>query len=285
MKQNRWTQSEIELLINNYDKVSKNDLLKILAPRSWSSILSKANKLGINKRYMWTTDEDELLISIYPIMDINEVVRQLPNRNKNSIIKRAMKLNINSYNHIVWTNEQIEYIKANWEIMPDEIIARNINKTKNAVKRQRNLLGLHRQERNQIYNYENISKYIRGQIWYWKKESMEKCNYKCVITGSKDFEIHHIYPVNKILRDVYSKYNIPYKDFKDYSKEELSNIVSLFCIEQDKHPLGECIRKDLHKLFHELYGQYEITYKQWEQFKSDIKKGVYDNHIKIDIVA
>ena len=145
-------------------------------------------------------------------------------------------------------------------------------------------MGLHRREKS-VYKYENISKYIRGQIWDWKKESMINCDYKCVITGSKEFEIHHIYPVNKILRDVYNKYKIEQKEFKDYTEEELLNIVSLFYIEQDKHPLGECIRKDLHALFHSLYGQYNTTQEQWEQFKKDVKKGVYNNHIKIDIVA
>lgn len=280
----KWTDEEIELLRNNYNVLSKEDLLKLLAPRSWSSILSKANKIGINKRLSWSSNEDELLRGIYPIMDINEVIKRFPNRTKNSIILRAAKLNINSYNHSVWTDEQIKYIIDNWEILPDEIIGKNINKTKNAVKRKRNLLGLHRQEKSAC-NYENISKYIRGKIWDWKKESMINCDYKCVITGSKNFEIHHIYPVNKILRDVYNKYKIEQKEFKDYTEEELSNIVSLFCIEQGKHLLGECVRKDLHELFHKLYGQYNTTQEQWEQFKKDVKEGVYNNHIKIDIVA
>ena len=285
MKQNRWSDLEIQLLKDNYDSTSKEEMLELLAPRSWSSILTKANKLGINKRLNWTDSEDKLLKNTYSTTDINEVVRLFPDRTKHSIIARAIKLELNSFDHPIWTDEQVQYIIDNWQILPDEIIGRNINKTKNAVKRKRNLLGLHRQQKGCCYNYENISKYIRGQIWDWKKKSMENCEYKCVITGSKDFEIHHIYPVNKIIKDIYEKYNIEYKDYEDYSKEELSKIVTLFCIEQNTHPLGECIRKDLHKLFHELYGQYNTTYEQWERFKLDIKKGVYDNHIKIDIVA
>lgn len=285
MKSNKWTKNEIEILTNNYGNLSKEELMQLIPSRTWSSILTKANKLGINKRYLWTEQEDILLKNNYSTMDINEVLKMFPNRPKHSLIARAIKLGLNSYNHPIWTYEQIEYIKNNWEILPDEIIAKNINKTKNAVKRKRNLLGLHRQQVKSPYNYENIAKYIRGQIWYWKKESMENCEYKCVITGSKEFEIHHIYPVNKILKDVYDKYKIEYKEFNDYTEEELSKIVSLFCTEQDLHPLGECIRKDLHKLFHELYGQYNTTQEQWEYFKNDIRKGVYNNHIKIDIVA
>ena len=28
---------------------------------------------------------------------------------------------------------------------------------------------------------------------------MEKCNYQCIVTGSKDFDIHHLYGFNMIV--------------------------------------------------------------------------------------
>ena len=49
--------------------------------------------------------------------------------------------------------------------------------------------------------------------------------------------------------------------------------------EQSKYPLGQCVRKDLHKLFHSLYGQYYNTVDQWEQFKEDYRNGVYNDII------
>ena len=133
--------------------------------------------------------------------------------------------------------------------------------------------------------YENITKYIRGNIYEWKSNSMKACNYECVLTKSKEFEIHHLYRVNKIVNDIFNKYNLEYKEFNEYTENELNNILQLFVLEQSKYPLGECIRKDLHVLFHSLYGQYNTTEEQWIQFKNDYTNGVYNNRIKMDIVA
>ena len=267
-----------------YSSLSKDELLEMLPNRTWSSVLTKANKININKRCMWTNEEDNLLIAIYENTDINEVVKKFSNRDKNSIVKRAMKLGLNSYNHPIWTKEDELYIINNWQLLPDEIIAQNIGKTKNAVKRKRNLLGLHRQDKSKK-TYENITKYIRGNIYEWKSNSMKACNYECVLTKSKEFEIHHLYPVNKIVNDIFNKYNLEYKEFNEYTENELNNILQLFVLEQSKYPLGECIRKDLHMLFHSLYGQYNTTEEQWIQFKNDYTNGVYNNRIKMDIVA
>ena len=280
----KWTNEECNILICNYKKLNNEELMKLLPNRSWSSILTKANKLHLNKRQYWSKQEDELLIEVYEKLDIDEVVKMFPNRNKNAIIKRAMLLNLNSFNHIIWTKEQEKYLIDNWILLPDIIIAKNINKTKNAVKRKRHLLGLYRQNKNQL-TYENIAKFIRGNIYQWKIDSMKQCNYSCVLTKSKNFQIHHLYPVNKIINDVFTKYNIQHKQLSDYTSHELQNIIQLFNIEQAKHPLGECVRKDLHILFHSLYGQYNTTIEQWKQFKIDYKNGVYKNYNNINIVA
>ena len=109
-----------------YSSLSKDELLEMLPNRTWSSVLTKANKININKRCMWTNEEDNLLIAIYENTDINEVVKKFSNRDKNSIVKRAMKLGLNSYNHPIWTKEDELYIINNWQLLPDEIIAQNI---------------------------------------------------------------------------------------------------------------------------------------------------------------
>jgi hypothetical protein len=154
-----------------------------------------------------------------------------------------------------------------------------LNRTQRCVQYQRNVLGLYRRDM-KSNTYESLSKYIRGKIWNWKKQSMEDCDYKCVFTGSKDFQIHHLYNVSSILNDIFETYNIERKDdLTEYSNEELDNIVELFIIEQNKYPLGVCISKDIHVLFHSLYGQYRNTPEQWYQFEKDYRSGLYDNYI------
>ena len=278
IKVNKWTNEEVEILKSNYTNKSKEELMILLPHRSWSSILTKANKLSINKRNYWTPEEDDLLSSIYSNISFQEVLNIFPYRTRDGIIHRAQKLELNSLDHPIWKKKKKEYLVKNWESLPDEVIAMNINKTKFAVKRMRNLLGFHRQDKTQN-TYENISKFIRGNIYEWKKKSMMECEYKCVITGDKNFEIHHLYPVNKIINDIYKKYNIPWKKFEEYMNDELQKILSLFIKEQDRYPLGVCVRKDIHQLFHHLYGQYNTTEEQWNQFKKDYEKGLYNYKI------
>lgn len=280
---NKWTNTEIELLKDNYSNSTKEILINLLPNHSWKSILTKANNLNINKRFLWTQKEDDLLCKVYENIHIQDVLKLFPTRTKDGIIHRAKYLGLNSFDHPIWTENQKQYLIDNWEKYPDIILGDNLGKTKNAVKRMRNLLGLHRQDKTQR-TYENITKYIRGNIQKWKNDSMQKCNYVCVLTGSKDFEIHHLYPVNKIINDIFQKYNFTIKEFNNYSDKELQQILNAFILEQDKYPLGECIRKDLHHLFHFLYGQYKPTISQWLQFKQDFKNGLYNNLIE-DVVA
>ena len=246
-------------------------------PHSVKSIKSKAHRLGITSLNQWSEDEINILKTNYSIMTVDDIAKLLPNRSNNAIISTAIKLGIK--NQRKWQDWQIQYIVDNWELEPDKIMCKKIGKTFRAVKAKREELGLYRRNMDSL-TYESIAKYIRGNITDWKTQSMEECNYCCVLTNSKDFQIHHLYGVSNLLEDIKNKYNIVYKDnFEEYTSEELSFILEKFIEEQSKYPLGQCVRKDLHKLFHSLYGQYYNTVDQWEQFKEDYRNGVYNDII------
>ena len=84
--------------------------------------------------------------------------------------------------------------------------------------------------------------------------------------------------MSNIIDDIFSKNKISYKEsLSDYTDEELSFILDKFLEIQSNYPLGECIDKKLHVLFHSLYGQYYNTPEQWNRFKDDYLKGVYKN--------
>ena len=246
-------------------------------PHSVKSIKSKAHRLGITSLNQWSEDEINILKTNYSIMTVDDIAKLLPNRSKNAIISTAIKLGIK--NQRKWQDWQIQYIVDNWELEPDKIMCQKIGKTFLATKSKRQQLGLYRRDMNAL-TYETISKYIRGNIQEWKSESLKRCDFKCILTGSKDYQIHHLYGVSNILKDIKNKYDIEYKDnFDDYTSEELSFILEKFIKEQAKYPFVECISTDLHKLFHSLYGQYYNTVEQWERFKDDYRKGVYDKMI------
>lgn len=290
----KYTNEDIEFLKENYPLGNWDKITERFPHLSRHAINSKMHKLGISfnnknktssknfdyaNRAKWSEYEDNIVKNMYSKYPIEELVKVLSNRSKDAIILRANKLGVLSYykTNSLWTEEQKQYIIDNWELEPDKIIAIKLNKTFRAVKAQRELLGIYRRDMSSN-TYPTLAKYLRGQNQKWKNESMKHCDYKCVLTSSKDFEIHHLYGVSNIIEDMFKDNKDLYKEsFSDYTEEELSFILAKFLEIQNSHPLGECIDKKLHTLFHSLYGQYYNTPEQWYRFKEDYLKGIYNN--------
>ncbi len=279
MKEIPYTGKDIDIIkkyYHTYDFELINNMLD--NSHSIKSIKSKAHRLNITSLNTWSEEEIDILINNYKDLSNKELLKLLPNRTIDAILGMAKKYNLKK-DGTKWKQWQIEYIKDNWELEPDKIMCIKIGKTFRATKAKREELGLYRRDID-ITSYPTISKYVRGHIIDWKNESMKECSYQCVLTGSKDFEIHHLYGVSNLLEDIKNKYDIEYKDnFKEYNSDELSYILEKFLEEQSKYPLGQCIRSDLHKLFHSLYGQYYNTVEQWDRFKEDYRKGMYNDII------
>lgn len=290
----RYTNEDIEFLKENYPLGNWDEIMRRFPDVSKHAINSKMHKLGISfdnknktssknldysRRTKWSKYEDDILISMYSIYPIEEVMKYLPNRTKSAIILHANKLGLLSYykRENLWSDEQKQYIIDNWELEPDKVMAKKLNKTFRAVKAQRELLGLYRRDMDSN-TYPTLAKYLRGQNQKWKIDSMKKCGYKCVITESKDFEIHHLYGVSNIIDDIFKQNKDLYREsFSDYTNEELSFILEKFLEIQNNYPLGECVDKKIHVLFHSLYGQYYNTPEQWYRFREDYLKGIYKN--------
>lgn len=281
-----WSDDEIETLKTAYEsKLPINEICKLLPNRNYRAIVSKARMLGIAKERQWSDYECDILREHYLNDPMDIMLKLLPNRTEYSIVSRARKLGIYSptYAH-PWNKDEDKYLKDNWAILPDIILGEHIGRSRQAVKERRYCLGLYRQDPNKK-TYPTLSKYIRGQLWEWKNASMSNCNWKCVLTGSKEFEIHHLYGVSNIISDIIFKYHIKEKPIDEYTQNELDYITQMFLDEQSKHPLGVCIRKDIHVLFHKLYGQYYNTPEQWHQFVKDYSCGVYEKYILENKIA
>lgn len=288
----KYTDEDIEFLKHYYpiaDWKAISDRFPNVTPQG---IKSKMSKLGIHvndryakqhttfKRKVWTSDEDALLIENYSNKTMDQIQELFPDRTLNSIKNRAVKFGLISYERIKssWEQYELDYITRNWELMPDLIMAQNLGRTRRAVKAKREELGFYRRDMNSN-TYPSLSKYLRGQNQRWKTESMKQCDYKCVLTGTKDFEIHHLFGVSNIIERIFNENtNIKrHESFDDYDESELSFILDKFLEIQNEYPLGECISKDLHKKFHSMYGQYYNTPEQWYQFKKDYIGGLYNN--------
>lgn len=286
MKYRKYTEEDEQFLRDVYPTGNWNKIFERFPDARPHQIRRKCFKLdikiqGINNRKpnrkKWTQDEDDFLINNYSVLSLDEIIRNLSDRSENAIIIRASKLGIKSKAVIeqTWTEEEIQFIKDNWVLTPDKVMAKKIGRTFRSVKAKREELGFYRRDMDSIA-YPTLSKYLRGQNQKWKKDSMNNCNYRCIITGSKNFQIHHLYGVSNIINDIFNDYpEYSDKDFSNYSDDELKFLTEKFIEYQDKYPLGVCIDNKIHTLFHSLYGQYYNTPEQWYQFEEDYRKGLY----------
>lgn len=276
-KEPRWTDKEIEelkrLVLEGYSIDEICDFFD--GKYTHKAVQVRACQVGVNFRPKWTKEEEDILIENYPYKPIDEFMHLLNNRTRNAIISHAAKLNLKSY--LFWTNDEEKFLINNWQTMSDYEISLNLNKSQLCVKTKRKYLGLFRVNKDNL-NYESLSKYIRSNNSKWREESLNKCNYRCVITGSKNIEIHHLVNVSTMVRQVLLNLNLEYKRFEEYKEEELKLILDEFLKIQSNYPLGVCLRKDLHMLFHSLFGQQNNSEEQFKHFVKEYKKGTYNNY-------
>lgn len=264
----KWSQDEIAILKQNYGKVSMYELCSMLPNRNYNSISTKAGKMGLTKSRAWTTEENAILYDNYSFMKVDDMCFLIPNRTKDAIILHAEKLGLK--NLVDYKNKQYRILINNWKNNTDEELAKMLNCTKRTVRANRMKYSLFKN------HYErdccsHLSTYIRENNNEWKIESMKNCNYKCVVSGGKFDDIHHVYGFNLIFAEMLE--NVPFelnKNFEDFSKDELEYILKEFKKIQSKYPLGVCLNKDIHMDFHKKYGYKNNTEEQWNEFITKI---------------
>ena len=279
-----WTDEEVSWLMDNYNSATSDEIEERYHPRhNLRAVQTKAQKMGLTQTHFWTSEEDEILKKYYSIKPLDEIYRLLPGRSYNSIVCRGQKLGVVSLNYIQekYSLEQEQFIIDNFGKLSDQEIADTLNKPLCGIQEKRRRLGLYVFAKD-YSGYENVAKLLRGHLQEWKDKSMYACNYQCVLTGSHNFDIHHIYSFNKIFEETMISLEeegfILSNQINDYTKEELDKIIMRFLGTHNKYPLGVCVRKDIHDLFHRIYGSGGNTYDQWNNFVERFKNGEFEDH-------
>lgn len=282
-----WSKEDTDYLINNFGKESYEEMSKHMNRRHNSNAISiKAAKLGLTTPQEWSDEEKNILLNYYSILPKEEILKKLPNRTEASIVCMGMKLGVKSYAYLLntYSDADRQFILENADKMSDLEIAEKLHKTVPGVQEQRRKIGLYKFHKDYSH-YENLSKFLRGCISPWKKESMKSCNYACVLTGSKDFVIHHLYGFNSIIEEtlleIENQNLLKGTDLNDYNKEELEKIRNLFYEIHSRYPLGVCVNKDLHSLFHRIYGSGHNTEDQWNCFVENFHNHKYDDILEV----
>lgn len=119
----------------------------------------------------------------------------------------------------------------------------------------------------------SLKKFVSNNLSEWKRESMDFCNYKCIITGNKFDDIHHLYPLNKIVQEALFELGLErYEFIGDYNEEDLTPITNKIVEIHYRYPLGVCLTKKIHKKFHQIYSN-NCTPEQFYEFAEKIKSG------------
>lgn len=124
----------------------------------------------------------------------------------------------------------------------------------------------------------SLGDFLRGQIYSWKLNSFKENEFKCFITGeyNEDLEIHHTYPFHllrdQMLEELNLKVHVKLSDYSALEKELMKN--KLLEIHNDIK--GIPLRREIHKLFHRVYGDINVSYEYVLEFKSKIESGEID---------
>lgn len=125
-----------------------------------------------------------------------------------------------------------------------------------------------------------LNRYFRSILEKWREKSKQNCRFKCVLTGSENYQVHHLYSYNNIIKDCLNELDLEVSDnIGFYTDLELLNLKQKIL---DKHEelLGVCIDEKLHILFHQEYGKTDNTPEQFEEFKSRLKDGEFNDFLK-----
>jgi len=121
-----------------------------------------------------------------------------------------------------------------------------------------------------------LSEHLRKLIIPWITDSMKQCNFKCIITNSEDWHVHHLTSFNIIVRRTMDELKLPiHQNIGDYTTQELNDINTRCLQLHYKYGLGVCLDKTLHALFHSQYKFGDNTPEQFQEFQQRYLSGEF----------
>lgn len=264
----------------------------------------KANKI-------WSKDEIDTIIKLYPLYTDEELMDFLPNRTKRAIEQKGLELGLKKNEDVLYEINVKKTENARRKIKEcgfSEEHKRNISNTRKEMfrkgmlvspwkgrkvteeekersrmrvkgrwggnKNPRHIKPLYRESNgNWKGGLTELSQFIRENLTEWKSLSMESCSYKCIFTGLNFNEIHHINPLNKMIKIAIEELDL--KEKEDYNKLERDRI--LYLVKEKHNNIGICMCREIHKLFHDIYSRLDFDMNDLIEFSKDYFNGKYDN--------
>lgn len=273
-----WSEHDQNILIEYYSVIGAKGVQHMLDKEyKIKTIQYKAIDMGLTEPREWSDDELDILIKNYSNIEFDDVLKLLPKRTAYGVEIKARKLDLQPYKIIgtFYSEEDRDFIRDNYETMSDSEIAEVFGRTSKGIRDQRYKMGLYYPKKIETYN--NLNYYVRSHIYDWKLESMKNCNFTCDITGQKFDVIHHLHGFGLIFDETIEELNFTlYESINSYTENEIILFLNTFKKIQNSYPLGVCLKEEVHRLFHSVYGLGKNTEEQYKQFKNDCLNGEYN---------
>lgn len=125
-------------------------------------------------------------------------------------------------------------------------------------------------------SYSELNRRLRSSIGKWRKNTEIKCDFKCELTSSQTYDIHHLHQYNSIVIEAVDSLNLDVNNIDGVDFENVKNkVIEL----HDFYGEGVCIHPELHKLLHSKFGK-ETTIEDYYTFKENYFKGVYNDELR-----
>lgn len=266
----RWTKEEESILIKNYEFYTNDELIELFFPnKTKKSIQDKAYALGI------TGKNSEVLNKINKEKSKKMSGKNNPNYGINLSDETKKKISFARMGK--YKGENNYWFGRKRSIEQKKQISERMKGKWSGDKNPRH--------KNPLYGEDNpnwqggitpLYFELRSEIKEWQEESMKACNYRCVLTGDYFDEIHHLYSFRNIVNEVFLILGLDQRQaVKDYSEEEFNKIKTTLKYLHQKYGLGVCLKKEIHKLFHDLYGYKNNIPEQFYEFVNRYKSGEF----------
>lgn len=123
----------------------------------------------------------------------------------------------------------------------------------------------------------SLNIYLRNLTKDWRTEQFYRTHYICELSKkhTRKLEVHHLISFGSIVNSVINQLNVEVKQVSEYSPEELAILADLFVEQHNKLARPMVLDRKIHHLFHLLYGKYNNTLEQFEEFSDRYRAGEF----------
>ena len=267
----KWTDEDLKLLKDIYHDYTNEELVKKFFPnRSKHALDTQAFKHG----FAWKSEETYIRSKKQMA---EKVALQLQGRRKSDELRKKISDSKKKYyeTHDAWAKGK-HFSKEHCE---------NISKSKKAIgkwKGESNPRHLNPLNGSNNPNWQGgitpFYQELRSDTKDWFNESMEFCNYNCVISGLNFDNVHHTTAFKDIVDETFELVDIDKRStVSDYTEEEFDNLTDVLKYLHSEYGYGACLTTEVHQLFHDTYGYKNFSPFDFLDFAYRIDIGEFDD--------